>query len=61
MAFNEKLSKSLLNQRPNQRPQLDAFDLEAERESTAIRNASQPTFKGSRQLNRTPHRSSLRA
>jgi hypothetical protein len=60
MSFNTKLASALLNQNPKHRPHLDAFDLAAEMEGTAICRASKPTFKGKRQLNKPPARQSLR-
>jgi hypothetical protein len=58
--FNEKLAKAMLKQRPTHRPQLDAFDIEAETQADAMGRDWKPLLKGKRLLNRTPHRSSLR-
>ena len=60
MSFNSKLALALVNHAPAHKVQLDAFDLEAERQGTAVLRASHCIFRGKRMLTKPRTRQSLR-
>lgn len=60
MSFNSKIAIQLLKQAPTHSVHLDALDLEAERQGTALIRASRCIFRGKRLLGKPPSRQSLR-